>query len=155
MKPEPGQAAPEFTLYDTDRQKVSLESYKGKNVVLLFFPFAFSGTCTAELCSVRDNYNWYTGLNCEVLGISTDSVFALKKYKEDQQYNFKLLSDFNKAVSSAYGSLYDNFIFETIGVSKRSAFVIDKSGIIRYAEVLENASEQPDFAKIKACIESL
>jgi peroxiredoxin len=155
MKPEAGQAAPDFTLYDTDKQKVSLNSYKGKNVVLLFFPFAFSGTCTAELCSVRDNYNWYTSLNAEVLGISTDSVFALKKYKEDQQYNFKLLSDFNKAASAAYGSLYDNFIFETMGVSRRSAFVIDANGIVRYAEVLENASEQPDFSKIKTCIESL
>src|ERR1700741_2174100 len=150
MKPEPGTNAPDFTLYDTDKQKVSLSSYKGKNVVLLFFPFAFSGTCTAELCSVRDNYNWYTSLNAEVLGISNDSVFALKKYKEDQNYNFKLLSDFNKTVSAAYGSLYDNFIYETIGVSRRSAFVLDKEGIVRYAEVLDNASEQPDFSKIKA-----
>ncbi|MFL5752661.1 MAG: redoxin domain-containing protein [Bacteroidia bacterium] len=155
MKPEPGQVAPDFTLFDTDKQKVSLSTYKGKNVVLLFFPFAFSGTCTAELCSVRDNYNWYTSLNAEVLGISTDSVFSLKKYKEDQQYNFKLLSDFNKVVSEAYGSLYSNFIFETIGVSRRSAFVIDKDGLVRYSEVLENASEQPDFDKIKATLQHI
>ncbi len=155
MQLQAGQAAPAFTLYDTDKQKVSLSDYRGKNVLILFFPFAFSGTCTAELCSVRDNLNWYTSLNAEVLGISTDALFSLKKYKEDQQYNFKLLSDFNKTASADYGSLYDKFIFDTLGVSRRSAFVVDAQGIIRYAEVLENASEQPDFSKIKACIESL
>jgi peroxiredoxin len=151
-----GQEAPDFNLYDTNKQKVTLSDSKSKtNVLLLFFPLAFTSTCTAELCSVRDNYNMYTSLNVEVLGISVDSLFVLNKYRETENYNFKLLSDYNKTVSTAYGAIYDTFIFDMAGVSKRSAFIIDKSGIIRYAEVLENASHQPDFSKIKTVLESL
>src|ERR1700712_2655895 len=134
-----GQSAPEFTLYDSEKNKVSLADYKGKNVLLLFFPQAFTRVCTAELCSLRDNISIYDTANAQVFGISVDSVFTLAKFKEEQQYNFPLLSDFNKEISTAYGSLYDNFAFDMRGVSKRSAFVIDKDGIVRYAEVLEKA----------------
>ena len=97
----------------------------------------------------------YSDLDAEVLGISVDSVFTLAKYKADQQYNFPLLSDFNKEVSATYGSLYQDWILEMKGVSKRSAFLIDRQGIIRYAEVLENASEQPDFKAIDQVLSSL
>ena len=90
-----------------------------------------------------------------MLGISVDSVFTLKKYKEEQGLNFPLLSDFNKEVSSAYGSLYEAWIFDMKGVSKRSAFVIDKEGVIRYAEVLENAGDLPDFERINQALSSL
>src|ERR1700743_933455 len=144
-----GKPAPEFSLYDSDKQKVSLSDLKGKNVLLLFFPQAFTGTCTKELCSTRDNIALYNKANAKVFGISVDSVFTLGKYKEEQQLNFPLLSDFNKTVSTEYGSLYDTFAFDMKGVSKRSAFVIDKQGIVRYAEVLETASDLPDFAAIQ------
>jgi peroxiredoxin len=150
-----GQQAPDFTLYDSDKKATSLSDYKGKNVLLLFFPQAFTGTCTKELCSMRDNIALYNQANAQVFGISVDSVFTLAKYKEDQQLNFPLLSDFNKTASTAYGSLYDNFVFDMKGVSKRSAFILDKDGMVRYAEVLETASDLPDFAAIQKTLSEL
>lgn len=150
-----GQAAPEFKLFNTEKKEISLSEFKGKNLVILFFPLAFTGVCTAELCSIRDNYNIYTSLNAEVVGISVDSLFSLDKFKKEQNYNFDLLSDFNKTTAAAYGSLYDSFVFGMLGVSKRSAFVIDKEGVVRYSEVLEDAGKQPNFDAIKACLEGL
>ena len=155
MKIEIGQAAPDFTLYDSAKNKVTLSDLKGQNVLLLFFPLAFTSTCTAELCSIRDNISFYNNANAKVFGISVDSLYTLAKYKADQNLNFTLLSDFNKDVSSLYGSLYEMFGYNMKGVSKRSAFVIDKDGIVRYAEVLENASEQPNFKRITLTLESL
>ena len=143
-----GQPAPDFTLYDSTKNKITLSDMKGQNVLLLFFPLAFTSTCTVELCSIRDNISFYNDVNAKVFGISVDSLHTLAKYKADQNLNFTLLSDFNKEVSSLYGSLYEMFGYNMKGVSKRSAFVIDKDGIIRYAEVLENASEQPNFKNI-------
>lgn len=143
-----GDQAPDFTLYDSDKNKVSLSEQKGSKVLLLFFPLAFTSTCTAELCSVRDNISQYNNLNAKVFGISVDSIYTLARYKQDQQLIFSLLSDFNKEVSTAYGSIYEKFGFSMQGVSKRSAFLIDKEGIIQYAEVLENANEQPHFTAI-------
>ena len=143
MKIEVGQEAPDFTLYDSEKKHVTLSELKGQNVLLLFFPLAFTSTCTKELCSVRDNIAWYNNANAKVFGISVDALHTLAKYKEDQQLNFTLLSDFNKEVSTAYGSIYEMFGYNMKGVSKRSAFVIDKEGIVRYAEVLDNASEFP------------
>lgn len=152
---QPGQPAPDFTLYDSDKQKVTLSSLKGNNVLLLFFPQAFTGTCTKELCSTRDNIGLYNDLDARVLAISVDSVFTLARYKEDQHLNFPLLSDFNKNVSAEYGALYDTFAFDMKGVSKRSAFVIDKQGVVRYAEVLEKATDLPDFAAIQKTLKDL
>lgn len=120
-----------------------------------FFPLAFTSTCTAELCSVRDNISFYSNVNAKVFGISVDSLHTLAKYKAEQNLNFSLLSDFNKDVSTAYGSIYEMFGYNMKGVSKRSAFVIDKNGIVRYAEVLENASEQPNFKEITLILEGL
>jgi len=150
-----GQKAPDFSLYDSDKQKVTLNDYKGRNVLLLFFPQAFTGTCTKELCSTRDNIAVYNGANAQVFGISVDSIFTLAKFKEEQKLNFPLLSDFNKTVSTEYGSLYDSFVFDMKGVSKRSAFVIDKDGVVRYAEVLETATDLPDFAAIQNVLKGL
>lgn len=150
-----GSQAPEFTLFSSEKNKVSLSDYKGRNVLLLFFPQAFTSVCTEELCSVRDNMHQYADLNVQVLGISVDSVFTLAKYKEDQQYNFPLLSDFNKEVSAAYGSLYQDWIFDMKGVSKRSAFLVDTEGVVRYAEVLDNPGEQPDFQAIHEAVSAL
>lgn len=155
MNIQTGQQAPDFNLFDTDRKEVSLSSLKGKNVVLVFFPLAFTSVCTAELCSLRDNFAVYNSLNAEVLGISVDSIFSLAKFKAEQNLNFKLLSDFNKEVSTAYGSIYEQFGFGMKGVSKRSAFVIDQEGIIRYAEVLEDAGKVPDFDAVQSALKSL
>jgi glutaredoxin-dependent peroxiredoxin len=154
MSIEVGQVAPDFTLFDTEKNKVSLSSFKGQPVVILFFPLAFTGVCTAELCSVRDNISQYNAINAQVLAISVDSLFTLGKFKDDQNLNFPLLSDFNKEVSKAYGSLYDVFAFEMVGVSKRSAFVVDEDGNIAFAEVLESAGDLPNFEAIMACLSS-
>lgn len=155
MKIEIGQKAPDFTLHDTDRKQVSLHELQGKNVLILFFPLAFTGVCTKELCSVRDNISAYNNANATVLGISVDSPMTLAKFKEEQGLNFTLLSDFNKEASAAYGALYDSFIGWMKGVSKRSAFVVDKEGNIRYAEILENAGELPNFEAIQSTLSRL
>ena len=155
MRIEPGQQAPDFTLFDADKNKVSLGDFRGKNVLILFFPQAFTGVCTKELCAVRDNIGMYEGVNAQVLGISVDSIFTLNRFREDQGYNFPLLSDFNKEVSAAYGSLYDSFVFDMKGVSKRSAFIVDKTGTIRYAEVLDNAGDIPNFEAIRETLNTL
>ena len=150
-----GQPAPGFNLYNTDKVKIKLSDLKGKNVLLLFFPQAFTSTCTKELCAVRDDIGRYSNVNAEVIGISVDSVFTLKKYKEEQGYNFPLLSDFNKEASIAYNSLYLEWILDMKGVSKRSAFIVDKAGLIRYAEILENAGDIPNFTDINAILAEL
>ena len=147
--------APNFTLRDSDKNEVSLSQFSGKNVVLVFFPLAFTGVCTTELCSLRDSIAVYNNLNAEVLGISVDSLFTLDKFKNEQSLNFTLLSDFNKEVSAAYGCLYENFVLDMKGVSKRSAFVIDAKGAVQYAEVLESAGDLPNFEAIQACLTSL
>lgn len=150
-----GQTAPDFTLFNAEKNEISLSAQRGRNVLLLFFPLAFTSVCTAELCSVRDNLKKYEGLNAVPLGISVDSLYTLKKFKEEQNLNFDLLSDFNKEVSTAYGALYEQFGHGMRGVSKRAAFVIDGDGIVRYAEVLENAGLQPDFAAINEALAAL
>ena len=104
---------------------------------------------------MRDTMNIYDGLNATVFGISVDSIHVLNKFRTEQNLNFTLLSDFNKTTSTAYGSIYENFFNDMKGVSKRSAFVIDGEGVVRYAEVLENALEVPNFDAIKECLKSL
>ena len=150
-----GDKAPNFTLRNTEKAEVSLESYKGKNVVLLFFPLAFTGVCTTELCTMRDDIATYEGLDAEILAVSVDSLFTLEQFKKAENYNFTLLSDFNKNVSRAYGSLYEDFVLDMKGVSKRSAFVIDKEGVIKYAEVLESAGDLPNFEAVKNTLNNL
>ena len=149
MSLKPGDKAPLFTLHASDTKEVSLSDYAGRNVVLLFFPLAFTGVCTEELCTFRDALAEYNDLDADVLAISVDSPFTLAKFKEVESYNFPLLSDFNKEVSRQYGSLYDTFAMGMQGVSKRSAFVVDGDGVVRYAEVLDNAGDQPNYGAIK------
>lgn len=147
-----GNKAPDFTLVNTQKEEVTLSKQSGK-VVLLFFPMAFTGVCTTELCTIRDDYSSYNDLNATVFGISVDSPFTLDKFKQEQNLNFELLSDFNKAVSTAYGAIYDEFVFGLKGVSKRSAFVLDETGKVLYAEVLESAGDLPNFDAIKAALQ--
>jgi len=146
-----GDQAPAFTLFSSDKKEVKLDDFQGQNVVLLFFPKAFTSVCTAELCIMRDDIAFYQGLNAQIVGISVDTPETLADYKQDQHLNFTLLSDIDKAMSTDYASLYhDEFGNKT--VSKRSAFVIDGNGTIQYAEVLENAGEMPNFANVKAAL---
>jgi peroxiredoxin len=155
MKITVRQRSPDFTLHDTEKKPVTLSEQKGSNVLLLFFPLAFTSVCTKELCSVRDNITMYNNAKAKVFGISVDSPQTLAKFKEDQRLNFSLLSDFNKEASAAFGCLYDTFSGWMKGVSKRSAFVIDKNGIVQYTEVLENAGALPDFETINKTLATL
>ena len=148
-----GQKAPDFTLFSSDLKEVSLSDYAGKKVVIHFFPMAFTGVCTTQLCTMRDSFGYYEGLGAEVLGISVDSPFTLAKFKEDNTYQFPLLSDFNKEVSQAYGAYYDEFVFNLKGVSKRAAFVVDENQQLIYAEVLESAGDLPDFNAIRTIVQ--
>lgn len=152
---QPGDKAPDFALRSSDKSLVKLSEQRGKNVVLLFFPFAFTGVCTKELCQMRDSIADYEKLDAQILAVSVDSPFTLAKWKEEQGFNFPLLSDFNKTVSKKYDSLYKEFGMGLKGVSKRSAFVIDAKGIVQYAEVLENAGDIPNFAAVKQALQSI
>jgi glutaredoxin-dependent peroxiredoxin len=152
---QPGNKAPDFTLRAGDKSLVQLKQFRGRNVVLLFFPAAFTGVCTKELCMMRDSLAEYEALDAQVLAVSVDSLFVLNRWKEEQGFNFPLLSDFNKTVSKKYHALYKEFVYEMKGVSKRAAFVIDKEGIVHYAEVLENAGEIPNFEAVKKTLGAL
>jgi len=132
-----------------------MDDYKGRNVVLLFFPFAFTSVCTKEMCAMRDDYSFYGKTGTDIVGISVDSLFTLKKWKEEHKLEFTLLSDFNKEVSAAYDSLYVEWKYGYRGVSKRSSFVVDKTGIIVYKEILENADDFPNIEAINAVLKRL
>lgn len=147
-----GQKAPDFKLFSSELKEVSLSDYSGKKLVLHFFPMAFTGVCTTQLCTMRDSFNYHSDMGAEVLAISVDSPFTLSKFKEENNYQFPLLSDFNKEVSQAYGAYYDEFVFQLKGVAKRAAFVIDEEQNILYAEVLESAGNLPDSDAIREII---
>lgn len=156
MSIQVGSVAPDFNLFDTEKTQVSLHAQKGKPVVLLFFPLAFTGVCTAELCNVRDNIATYNATNAQVYGISVDSLFTLDKFKKEQNLNSPLLSDFNKEASTAFDVLYETFpAFGMHGVSKRAAFVIDAEGIVQYAEICATPGDLPNFEAIQATLASL
>ncbi len=141
--------APNFELKNENLETIILNDLIGKsNIVLLFYPLAFSSTCTEELCSVRDNMKIYEALDAKVFGVSVDSMFVQKAFKKAQNLNLELLSDFNKEAMKAYGVLDDNF-FGMHGVSKRSVFVIDREGIIKYEEIHNKSDVIPDFKAIQ------
>jgi len=150
-----GDKAPDFSLYSSDKVLTHLSDFKGRNVVLLFFPLAFTSTCTKELCATRDDITLYKQLDAEILAISGDSPQALARYKMEYELNFKLLSDYNKVTMRAYDTMYEEFSLGMLGVAKRSAFVIDGEGSIRYAEVLENAGDMPDLPAVQNAIRNL
>ncbi|MCC6816767.1 MAG: redoxin domain-containing protein [Saprospiraceae bacterium] len=143
-----GDKAPGFKLPSSEKNMVELQSFHGKKVLLLFFPMAFSGVCTKELCMMRDAISDYSNVDAEVLAISVDSYFTLAKFKELNNLPFTVLSDFNKDTSRAYDCLHEEFGLGLRGVSKRSAFVIDREGIICYEEILENPGDLPNFESI-------
>jgi peroxiredoxin len=155
MAVQVGQPAPDFTLWDNEKKQVTLSDYKGKNVLLLFYPLAFTSVCTRELCHMRDNLAEYNNMNAVVFGISIDSLYVQDVFKKQLNLNFPLLADFNKEVSTAYDSLFESFSNDMKGVTKRASFVIDKEGIIRHAEILPKGGDYPDFEAIQACLKQL
>ena len=150
-----GELAPSFVLKDTDLQDANLEDYRGQNVVLVFFPLAFSGICTDQMCTLNENLQALNSLEAKVFGISVDSPFTLKKFKEVNQLEFPLLSDFNKTVCQAYDAFYEEFVLGLKGVAKRAVFVIDKEGKIQYQEILENAKNLPNFDALELEVSKL
>lgn len=154
MAVEVGTKAPDFTLNDGNKQPVTLSSFQGdKNVLLVFYPFAFSGICTGELCQVRDELAEYTDNDVQVIGVSVDTPFSLKAWGEQEGYKFPLLSDFwpHGEVAKAYG-----VFFEPAGLATRGTFLIDKKGVVRYAEVSPpgEARDQAAWKKAVAGLKS-
>ena len=155
MAVEVGAKAPDFTLHNQDRESVTLsEVVKKGPVVLAFLPGAFSGTCTAEMCAFRDSEADLSKLSAQVLGVSVDTFFALKAWADANKFTFPLLSDFNKEVTPMYGVLNPDMI-GLKNIAKRAVFVIDRTGVVRHKEVLEDARNEPDYGKVKAALASL
>ncbi|MDE3154100.1 MAG: peroxiredoxin [Acidobacteriota bacterium] len=150
-----GSKAPDFTLPDQDLKPVALsDAVKHQNVVLAFFPAAFTSVCTKELCTFRDSMARLNETKATVFGISVDTPFTLKKFGGEQQLNFPLLSDFNKDVIRSYGVVIDDLL-GLKGLAKRAVFVIDRTGVVRHAEVLDDARNEPDYGKVHAALASL
>lgn len=155
MAVDVGSKAPDFTLVNQDRQPVTLsrELEKGP-VVLAFFPGAFSGTCTKEMCNFRDTMSSFRSVDANVLGISTDTFFTLKAWDDQQRLGFPLLSDYNKDVIRAYGVVNPDMI-GLKDIARRAVFVIDKSGVVRHREVVEDARNEPDYTRLNEAVASI
>ena len=147
MSVDVGSTAPDFTLTDQDRQPVTLSAQRGTPVVLAFFPAAFSSVCTKELCTFRDQLGRLNDAKAQVYGISVDTFFTLKAFQDAQQLTFPLLSDFNKQVIRDYG-VYNEDMIGLKGIAKRAVFVLDKQGVVRHREVLEDARNEPNYDKV-------
>jgi peroxiredoxin len=158
-----GTKAPDFTLSTKtgdEPKQIRLSDNFGKgNTVLLFFPMAFTGTCTTEMCEVSAGLNGYKNLNAAVYGISGDNPFAQEAWAQKEKITVPLLSDYDHKVAKDYGVMYDSFLPQMnlgmAGVPKRSAFIIDKNGLIQYSESNDDARQLPNFEKIKAKLEEL
>ncbi len=158
-----GSKAPDFTLptktADGPRPVRLSENFGEKNTLLLFFPMAFTGTCTTEMCGVGNGLREYSDMNAEVYGISGDNPFSQEAWAQKEKINVTLLSDYEHKVTNDYGVAYESFLPQLNlgfqGVAKRSAFIVDKNGVIQYAEVLEDARELPNFDQIKAKLAEL
>jgi glutaredoxin-dependent peroxiredoxin len=149
-----GSTAPDFTLSNHDRQPVTLSAQRGKPVVLAFFPAAFSSVCTKELCTFRDSIARLGNLKAQVYGISVDTFFTLKAFHDHEKLSFPLLSDFNKQVIRDYGVFNEDMI-GLKGIAKRAVFVIDKHGVVRHREVLDDARNEPDYDRVFVVLEGL
>lgn len=150
-----GQKAPDFKLIDKDKNEITLASFKGKNLVLFFFPMAWTSPCTKEMCGIQEDFKDYKGLNAAIAGVSVDTLFAQKKFAEELNLEFPLLSDFNKQAIKDYGVLHPDFSFGYKDVAKRATFVIDTNGIIRYMEILPNLGDYPNMSAIKDALKKI
>lgn len=157
MAVTPGTQAPDFTLFSNKKEAFTLSDHRGqKNVLLLFFPGAFTSVCTTELNTVNGELDGF-GDDTQVVGLSTDSPFALAEFGNIHKFGFPLLSDHDGDVSARYGAKYDHDFtpMKLDRISRRAAFVVDKDGVVQYAEVLESAGDLPDFDAIKQALTSL
>lgn len=151
-----GDKAPGFTLFDTEKKTRSLNEFLGKKTVLAFFPGAFTGVCTKEMCALRDSMTRFNELNAQVVGISVDSPFANKAFAAQNNLQFPLLSDFTRAALRDYGIVHDGFSGLTgYAASKRSVFVLDKDGVVRYAWVSEVPSVEPNYEEVTRALASI
>jgi peroxiredoxin len=150
-----GTKAPAFALFNTERKEVSLSDYSGKTLVINFFPAAFTGVCTAQMCSSRDELSFYNELGAAVIGISVDMPFSLGAFKEKNNINFELLSDANKKTIHEYEMYHCNFTCGIKGVAKRGVIVVDKSGTVAYAEETANPGTQVNFPALKEALQKL
>jgi len=150
-----GESAPDFTLYDHDGEPWRLSDHRGRPVVLLFFPGAFTSVCTDELNTVNNHLSDFDG--AEVVGLSTDSPFVLDEFRSVHEIEFSLLSDHDAEVARLYEAKYDdNFTpMKLDRIAKRAAFVVDGEGVIQYREVLDNAGKQPDLDRIRTLVNEL
>ncbi len=156
MSIEVGKKAPEFKLYDTDKKERSLTEFSGKNVVLAFYPGAFTGVCTKEMCNFRDSLSKFNNVNAQVIGISVDPPFSNKAFADQNKLNFPILSDFNRQVVKAYDAYHDNFAgLNGYTASKRAVFVLDKGGIVKYKWVSETPGVEPNYDEVFKAVESL
>jgi peroxiredoxin len=154
MSADVGTKAPDFTLTNQDREPVTLSAQRGRPVVLAFFPAAFSSVCTKELCTFRDRLASLNQANAQVFGISVDTFFTLKAFQADQKLTFPLLSDFNKQAIRDFGVFNEDMI-GLKGIAKRAVFVLDRDGIVRYREVLDDARNEPDYEKVFTALAAL
>jgi peroxiredoxin len=154
MPVDVGSKAPDFTLTNEERQPVTLSQQRGRPVVLAFFPAAFSSVCTKELCTFQDALAQLNDVNAAVYGISVDTFFTLKAFHDQQKLSFSLLSDFNKQVIRDYGVFNEDMI-GLKGIAKRAVFVLDKDGVVRHREVLDDARNEPDYQKVHQTLASL
>lgn len=150
LVPREAEPAPDFTLPSTSGESVTLSALLGRNVLLAFFPLAFTSTCTAELCAVRDDYDQFQRREVVVHPISVDSIPTLKEYKSQHRMQADLLSDFRRDVSRLYGTLLEDKFF-----SNRAYFLIDRRGIVRWAHVEDHPGQRRDNAEILAEINRL
>jgi len=151
-----GTKAPDFTLPDTDKKLRSLKEFSGKSIALVFFPGAFTGVCTKEMCAIRDSLANFNSTNTQVVGISVDSPFANKGFATQNNLSFPLLSDYGRSVSMQYCGVYDDFGgLAGYTTAKRSVFIIDKSGVVRYAWISENPGTEPDYGAVQQAVSSI
>jgi peroxiredoxin len=156
MSIEVGKKAPEFKLYDTDRKERSLSEFSGKNIVLAFYPGAFTGVCTKELCNFRDSLSKFNNVNAQVIGISVDPPFSNKAFADQNKLTFPILSDFNRQVVKTYDVYHDNFVgLNGYTAAKRAVFVLDKQGTVRYKWISENPGVEPNYDEVFKAVESL
>ena len=148
--------APDFNLKNTEKNGIALSSYKGKTVVLAFYPGAFTGVCDTEMCSLRDSMDSFNDLNATVLGISVDSPWANAEFAKKYEINFNLLSDYNRDVSKAYDMIFNGLGgLEGYECSNRGVLIIDGEGLIQYRWVAENPGIEPNYSEIIEKVKSL
>lgn len=148
-----GQPAPDFKAIDTKREEVTLAGLRGKRVVLAFFPAAFTGVCEKELCTFRDALASFNDLDATVIGVSVDAPFANAAFAEKNGVNFPILSDYSRAMVNAYGVAHDDFAgMAGYTAAKRSVFVIDKDGTLKWTWVAENPGVEPNYDDVKKAV---